>query len=203
MPVEIRSEPSITAEEEMLRAQGYALLARLLAAPPDSRTLEAVRGLSGDGTMLGRAIGALAAIARETELSRARDEYAALFIGVTRGELLPYASFYLTGFLHERPLAVLRGDMIRLGIARAPDVPEPEDHIGALCETMAGLIDGRFGAPVSLTEQRRFFDTHIGCWAPRFFQDLERAEPAVFYRAVGSVGRAFMDIETQAFALAA
>jgi TorA maturation chaperone TorD len=38
-------------------------------------------------------------------------------------------------------------------------------------------------------------------WIGRFFSDLERAEPADFYRRIGALGRTFMDIETQAFAL--
>ena len=45
-----------------------------------------------------------------------------LFIGVGRGELLPFASVYMTGFLNEKPLATLRNDMVTLGVERSPDV---------------------------------------------------------------------------------
>src|SRR3546814_9000572 len=68
---------------------------------------------------------------------------------------------------------------------------------------VAGLIGGSFGAPADLTEQRRFFDTHIGCWAPRFFEDLQGAQSAVLYMPVGTIGRLFMTVETQAFDMAA
>lgn len=196
------AEASI-AEEDKLRAQWYALLARLLSAAPDLATLEAVRGLEGDQTEIGRGIAALAAAARGVTPSAVEEEYFNLFIGIGQGELLPYGSYYLTGFLHEKPLARLRIDMDRLGIARADEVKEPEDHIASLCEMMSGLITGEFGAPIDLVEQRRFFDQHIGCWAPRFFEDLEAAKSAAFYMPVGTIGRVFMAIEAQGFEMAA
>ncbi len=130
-------------------------------------------------------------------------EFNALFIGLGRGELLPYASYYMTGFLNEKPLAVLRNDMARLGITRAENVFEPEDNIASLCEMMAGLITGRFGAPAELQLQKDFFNRHIGPWAEHFFSDLEAAKSSVFYASVGSVGRAFMEIEREAFRMTA
>jgi len=162
-----------------------------------------MRGLQGDESQLGRVIKVLAAAASGTSEETAKQEYFDLFVGLGQGELLPYASYYLTGFLNEKPLARLRGDMARLHIARADDVSEPEDHIAALCEMMAGLITGSFGRPAELAEQRAFFDTHIGCWAPRFFEDLQAAQSAVLYMPVGTIGRLFMAIEAQAFEMAA
>ena len=191
------------SEEDQLRAGWYALLAQLLGREPGDAALAMMRGLSGDESELGQGIKALAAAARGTTAEAAKQEYFDLFIGLGQGELLPYASYYLTGFLNEKPLAGLRGDMARLHIARAEEVSEPEDHIAALCEMMAGLITGDFGEPVSLEEQRRFFDTHIGCWAPRFFEDLQAAQSAVLYMPVGTIGRLFMQIESQAFEMAA
>jgi len=191
------------AEEDQLRAGWYALLAQLLSREPTPQLLDMLRGLQGDDSELGKGIRALAAAARGSTVEGARQEYFDLFIGLGQGELLPYASYYLTGFLHEKPLARLRGDMARLRIARADDVTEPEDHIAALCEMMSGLITGSFGAPADLAEQRRFFDTHIGCWAPRFFEDLQGAQSAVLYMPVGTIGRLFMAIEAQAFEMAA
>ena len=135
--------------EDALRGQVYRLLSRLLAAPPDRAVLDLVSGMEGDDTPLGRGIAALAARAAITSPEAAADEYGDLFIGVGRGELVPFASYYLTGFLNEKPLARLRGEMARLGIARADDVKEPEDHIAALCEMMAGLIEGSFGDPAT------------------------------------------------------
>lgn len=194
------------SEEDRLRADWYMLLAQLLREPPDRSVLSGLRQLEGDDSLLGEAIGALAAAAKATDETKAKREYHDLFIGLGQGELLPYGSYYLTGFLHEKPLAKLRGEMNKLGIRRAEDVKEPEDHIAALCEMMAGLINGTFsqdGEPVELATQRQFFETHIGCWAPRFFEDLEAAQSAAFYMPVGTIGRLFMAVETQAFDMAA
>ena len=185
--------------EDALRAQLYRLLSRLLAAPPDRDLLALVAGMTGDDTPLGRGVHALAERAGEAAPKAVANEYADLFIGIGRGELVPFASYYLTGFLNEKPLARLRGEMAGLGIARAADVKEPEDHIAALCEMMAGLIEGTFGDPAPLAVQRRFFERHLAPWAPRFFEDLEGARAAGLYRPVGTIGSAFMAIEEAAF----
>ncbi|GMG84234.1 hypothetical protein LNKW23_34490 [Paralimibaculum aggregatum] len=178
-------------------------MAALLAHPPNRALLDRVARLSGDETTLGKAVGALSRLARATTEKAAEREFNALFIGLARGELLPYASYYLTGFLNEKPLALLRSDMRRLQITRAPNVYEPEDNIASLCEMMAGLIRGRFGQPAELATQRDFFSAHLGPWAEHFFTDLEGAEGSVFYAPVGSVGRAFMAIEREAFRMGA
>ena len=190
-------------EEDQLRAQCYSLLARLLACAPDRDFLQQIARLKGDETDLGTAINALVGAARAASPSAIEEEYFNLFIGVGHGELVPYASYYLTGFLHEKPLANLRLDMSRLGIARADGVVQPEDNISALCEMMAGMIMGDFGRPVDLPAQHAFFDRHIGSWAPRFFEDLEAAQNAAFYMPVGTIGRLFMSVESEAFNMAA
>lgn len=192
---------SSVAPEDVLRAQVYRLLARFLSAPPSQSDLAAAAALEGDDTDLGRAISTFAHIAGRSEPAQAADEYQDLFIGLPRGELVPFGSYYLTGFLHEKPLAKLRQDMTRLGIARDPAVKETEDHIASLCEMMAGVIDGAFGAPLSPQEQKRFFETHVGCWAPYFFRDLQQAKSSVLYSALGSVGSIFLEIEEGAFRL--
>ncbi|RMD60763.1 MAG: molecular chaperone TorD [Alphaproteobacteria bacterium] len=191
------------AEEDQLRADWYALLARVLSDAPDEATLNLLRGLRGDGSELGRAVHTLAAAARAATPATAEREYFDLFIGIGQGELLPFGSYYLTGFLNEKPLARLRSDMAALGIARADDMKEPEDHIASLCEMMAGMITGAFGTPVDLPRQRDFFERHIASWAPRFFEDLEAARAAVLYMPVGTIGRIFMTIESEAFGMAA
>ena len=188
--------------EDTARARQYQLLARFLAAPPDAGLLDLAAGFAGDESELGRALSELAERAGQTTPEAASREYHDLFIGIGRGELVPYGSYYLTGFLNEKPLAKLRGDMARLGIARADDVKEPEDHIAALCEMMAGLITGAFGAPQNLSAQRAFFDRHIAAWAPVFFEDLEKAKAAWLYVPLGTLGRVFMAIERTAFAMA-
>lgn len=187
--------------EDLLRARQYRLLARFLARPPDETLLQLAAGFEPDDTDLGRALGALAKVAARATIRAAADEYFDLFIGIGRGELVPYASYYRTGFLYERPLARLRADMMRLGIARAQEVKEPEDHVAALCEMMAGLIEGDFGEPLGLAAQRAFFDAHLAPWAGRFFADLGAAKAAVLYAPVGAIGRVFMDIEATAFGM--
>jgi TorA maturation chaperone TorD/DNA-binding transcriptional regulator YdaS (Cro superfamily) len=189
-------------EVDAARAQEYALLATLLARAPDRDLLVRLARLKADASPLGLAHGKLAEAAGGADAARVEREYFDLFLGVGRGELLPYGSYYLTGFLHERPLARLRGDLAEFGIVRAEDQCEPEDHIAILCEVMAGLAGGRFapGEDRHLAE-KQFFDKHLAPWARRFFADLERAEGADFYRAVAALGATFIDIETEAFAL--
>ena len=187
-------------EIEAARAQEYALLAVLLARAPDAALLERIAGLRGDATPLGIAHAALAQAAGEASADRIKFEFFDLFIGVGRGELLPYGSYYLTGFLNERPLARLRADLRSLGIERVEEQHEPEDHAAILCEIMAGLIGGEFSATAE--QQQHVFEKHLAPWIGRFFADLEAAKGADFYRHVGAVGHLFIEIETEAFALA-
>ncbi len=189
-------------ETERLRANVYALLARFLARPPDSATLAEAAGWSGDDTDFGKAVSQLAESAAAADPETIKDEYAALFIGVGRGELLPYGSYYLTGFLNEKPLARLRQSLRELGVERDPAVKDPEDHIAALLDVMVGLILGRFTDGYDLATQKRFFEDHIAPWAGYFFKDLEEAKTADLFKAVGSVGRSFLAIERAAFEMA-
>jgi TorA maturation chaperone TorD len=198
-PVPESARPPQPDELDAARAQEYALLAILLAHAPDAALLARLAQLRGDASPLGVAHAALAEAASRTSLERVEREYFDLFIGVGRGELLPYGSYYLSGFLHERPLARLRAYLRGLGIERADDEPEPEDHAAILCEIMAGIVSGRLPAPPDA--DRELFEHHLAPWLGRFFADLERAEAADFYRHVGVLGRVFFDIETRAFAL--
>ena len=186
-------------EIDAARAQEYALLAALLMRAPDAMLLENLATLRGDPSPLGIAHAALADAAAATTADRVSREYSDLFIGLGRGELLPYGSYYLTGFLHERPLARLRADLARLGIERQEGNIEPEDHVAILCEIMAGLVGGRFDAPPGA--DREFFNKHLAPWIGRFFADLEKAGSADFYRRIGTLGQVFINIETEAFTL--
>ncbi|MEM5473670.1 molecular chaperone TorD family protein [Hoeflea sp. AS60] len=186
-------------EADQLRVNIYKLLARLLREPPDAPLLSILTQMTGDDSELGQAISDLSKAASETGLAASRDEYDVLFIGLGRGILTPFGSYYLTGFMHEKPLARLRDDMRPLGIARSDDVKDPEDHVAALMEMMAGLIEGSFGAAQSVTVQKSFFDRHVGSWTPHFFKDLEACPSARFFRPVGRIGRLFMAIEQGAF----
>lgn len=191
------------SDEDRLRADFYNFLGLLLSGPPDQLLLDQMAGLSGDETDLGQAIQAMARVAKVTKPAAAEREFNALFIGLGRGELLPYASFYLTGFLNEKPLAQLRNDMAARGITRAQNVFEPEDNIASLMEMMAGMIVGRFGDATTLEDQRVFWNKHIGPWAAHFYSDLEAAENSVLYASVGTAGRVFMEIEREAFRMTA
>ncbi len=189
--------------EDRMRADLYNFLRLILSGPPDQILLNQCAGLSGDDTDLGQAIGALARVAKASKPGRVQTEFNALFIGLGRGELLPYASYYLTGFLNEKPLAVLRTDMLAQGMTRAENVFEPEDNIASLMEMMGGMIVGRFREPATLDVQKTFFNKHIAPWAGLFFADLEAAKNSVLYASVASVGKAFMEIEREAFRMTA
>lgn len=181
------------------RARMYLLLARLVLTVPDERLLIDLRQLDGDGSVFGTALRDVAQSADVLDVERIAREHFDLFIGVGRGELLPYASYYLTGFLYERPLVRARQDMRRLGIERGEGISEPEDHIGFLMESMAGIITRRFLAESG--EEKRFFTRHLQPWAEQFFADVSKTETSQFYRAVGRLGLEFMRIEREAFAL--
>ena len=190
---------SETDEIDHLRAAEYGLISLLLGRAPNADTLAKVARLQGDATDLGMAHIELAAAAADLDERTVSQEFFNLFIGLGRGELLPYASYYLTGFLHERPLARVREDLDLLGIERAGPSREPEDHIAILFEVMAGLARGDFEA--DFAAQERFFERHLKPWAARMFADLEMSQSVRFYRAVGRVGRIFMELETEAFTL--
>jgi TorA maturation chaperone TorD len=185
----------------LARASEYRLLASLLGQAPSQAILAQIANIAGDATRLGRVHAALAETARNTDADTLAREYFDLFVGVGRGEILPYASYYLTGFLQERPLAAIRDDMTAIGIERAEHLSEPEDHIAILCEVMAGMASREFD--VELATERRFFERHLKSWAPRFFADLESAASAKFYRNLGSLGWLFLEIEAEGFAMLA
>jgi TorA maturation chaperone TorD len=186
-------------EADAARASEYIFLSTLLLRAPNERLVKRIAGLRADPTPLGLLHAELADVADRIKLEDIELEFFNIFVGIGRGELLPYASYYLTGFLHERPLARLREDLTALGIERAEDMYEPEDHIGILFEVMGGLASKRLPAPEG--SDRKIFEKHLKPWAARFFSDLEHTKSAKFYRAVGRLGRTFMEIEAEAFAL--
>ena len=147
------------ASEDRLRADLYNFIGLMLSGPPDQLLINQCTGLSGDDGELGKAISSLSRVARVSKPKKVESEFNALFVGLGRGELLPYASYYLTGFLNEKPLATLRTDMSARGMTRSPNVFEPEDNIASLMEMMGGMIVGRFTAAASLEAQKTFFQT--------------------------------------------
>ncbi|HEY9081393.1 molecular chaperone TorD family protein [Magnetovibrio sp.] len=199
-----KNDASNLAEEDLLRANGYGLLASLLIAPPSGEVLNIVKAMNGDASPFGQAITELGELARTTTKTDIEDEFTRLFYGHgAGGELHPYASFYLTGFVYDKPLSDLREDLARLGLSRADGISEPEDQIGFLMNAMHDLITGAHGRFMDIEGQKAFFDHHVAPWASRFFKDLEGAENAVFYRPVGIIGQVLMEIESKAFTMAA
>lgn len=188
------------AEEDRARSGTYRLISTLLAGPPDGAVLERLRGIAVDAKDERAVVQAWAALRLAAERTRpeaVEDEFQTLFIGLGRGELVPYGSWYQTGFLMERPLADLRSVLERLGFRRQPGVSEPEDHAAALCGVMSALIDDG----VDHATQREFFSDHIDSWMLRLFRDLQEADSAFFYRSVGALGETFMAIEQRYFAM--
>ena len=167
--------------------QEYALLAALLSCPPSNALLGEIARLqrrrNPTRSRPCRAGRGRSDAVDDREVER---EYFDLFVGLGRGELLPYGSYYLTGFLNERPLSRLRDDLAALGIERVENNFEPEDHAATLCEIMAGLAGGRF--PASPEAQRAFFEKHVAPWMGRLFADIENAASAKFYR-IGRLAR--------------
>ncbi len=190
--------------EDVLRAQYYALLSRLLVQSPDVETLEILADLGADNSAFGTALGNLATIAATTTPETVSEEYTKLFYGFgSGGEVLPYASLYLTGLLYDKPLAALRGDLAEFGIIHSNKNSEPEDHAAYILEIMHHLIMNQAGSSVTYERQQAFFETHIASWMQKLFEDLETADSSVLYVPVGTIGRLFIGIESEAFEMAA
>lgn len=178
------------------RADTYRILSRLFRAAPDAYLLQRLAECGNDEapeSKLTLAWNELADASRGANPVVVDHEFHAMFIGLGRGEVLPYASWYLSGFLLDKPLARLREDLARLGIDRAEDVTESEDHFAALCETMALLVAPEDG--IDLSGQKHFFDRHIQPWAGHFLADVQAANSVDYYRPVARLAQAFFEFE--------
>ena len=189
--------------EEIARAELYGLLARLWIAPPDPELFGqfrvAVTEAPQPGGFLEAPWQALVAAMRATTPEAAASEYDALFGGVGKPEVFLYASYYLAGFLHEKPLALLRTDLAELGLARDDSRGETEDHIAGVFEVMRYLIAGDDAAVSNLERQRRFFRTHVQPWAEQMLDAVAAQPRAVLWREVAAMTRAFVQVEAQGF----
>ena len=192
---------NITNNEDQLRADMYSFLANLLRAEPSAELVGQLTKLESDESPIGKSIKTLSKLASSLDLPTIRDEYVRIFIGVGRGEILPFASYYLTGFLKDKPLAKLRNDMKEIGIELAENVKEPEDHIASLFDMMSGLILGKFSKKFSIGEQKEFFNKHLASWVDLLMRDIESSRIAVFYSPIGTIGREFMEIERSSFSM--
>lgn len=184
------------SHEDALRVGTYSVLGSLMAQPPGRDLLERLASAGGDASSdgIGRAWSELALAAQRARPEDVRQEHNDLFIGVAQGEITPYASWYLTGSLMERPLIDLRRSLKELGVERHSGVKEPEDHAGALLETMALLINA---GDVAFEREKAFFQAHLEPWLKNCFTDLQEARSAVLYRPVGRLGAEFMDLESK------
>ncbi|MCL6416255.1 molecular chaperone TorD family protein [Aestuariirhabdus sp. Z084] len=186
----------VLSDEDHLRAEGYALLGTLLRGALSDELMQLLAGIEIESahSPIEHAYSTLQQSAVHTRVEAARQEYQSLFIGIGRGELLPFGSWYQTGFMMEKPLVKLRQDLQELGFERQQDTHEPEDHVAALCEVMTYLIEAG-----STEQQQRFFRTHMQGWIQRFFDDLQNANNANFYIAVGQLGEALLQAEIDRF----
>jgi len=189
--------------EETARADLYGLLAGLFYGPPSQDLLDAIAQTPSQGEgVLQQAWNDLAATCEEADAQKVRDEYEALFIGVGKPEIMLYASYYLSGFLMEKPLAALRDDLGALALQRSESMPESEDHVSALCEVMRYLIESEDPAQNSLATQKRFFSTHLQPWAGEMCDTIMRHPQAPFYAEVAQLAKHFFEVEMQAFDMA-
>ena len=203
MPESVAAAVNDIAPEDRGRAVLYSFLAKVLYAAPKPDIAETAQYFASDDSKLGRAFNEFLGALKATEEAAAGREYHDLFIGVGRGELLPFGSYYLTGFLNEKPLADLRADLNELGFERAMGVSEPEDHIATLCDVMSQLVVGTADGEFTLYDQDRFFAAHLKPWAGKFFADLKAAKKADLYRTIGRIGEVFMAIEEDGFSMIA
>jgi len=189
--------------EELARAELYGLLARLWLAPPDAELLQqfsvAVTEAPESGGLLEAPWMALVGALRDTTATAAAAEHEALFHGVGKPEVFVYGSFYLAGFLNEKPLAALRTDLAALGLTRDAQALETEDHVAYLFEVMRYLIAGDDVAVCNLEQQRRFFRAHLQPWVEQLCDTVMAHPRAATWRAVAGFTREFMLVETQAF----
>jgi len=198
------SFPATSAlDEELARAELYGLLARLWYAPPDDELLAAFQVAPTEapaaGAFLEEPWRQLVGVARGIGVRAASDEYDALFGGIGKPEVYLFGSHYLSGFLNDKPLARLRGDLERLGLAREQAVPETEDHVACVFEAMRYLIAGDDAAVANLTQQQAFFASHVQPWLPAMCDAVGMHPKAHFYAALATLTRAFIEVEAQGF----
>ncbi len=203
---QVRLSPTPVAQEDLARADMYALIARLLYAP-DEQLLRAIATtdeivVESANAPLAEAWQALASAAQACDAEAVEEEYEKLFIGVGRPEVMLFGSYYLAGFMMEKPLALLRDDLAQMGLARNELVCEPEDHLSALCDVMRYLIIGDESRDAAdLEQQKQFYSRNIQIWYQRFCDAVLESESANFYKHVARLIKVFFNIESESFEL--
>jgi len=186
----------VEQENTLWRAQTYALLATLFVKAPDQALLDNIASIdvTEPNSPMGQQWTQLISACQQADSEALQQEFHDLFIGITRGEILPYGSYYQTGFLMEEPLAELRTDLAKLGLERQQQTKEPEDHIAAVCDVMRLILMAE-GTPIVTAEQ--FFNAHLAAWAERFCDDLANAKSANFYQQVAEFSKVFFGMEAK------
>lgn len=196
---------SSALDEETARAEVYGLLAALYYAPPGPELLAqlrvAVTEAPAAGGFLEEPWRQFVGTVRDLSDEQVANEYDALFGGVGKPEVYLFGSFYLSGFLNEKPLAALRSDLAALGLARDEAMPETEDHFACVCEVMRYLIAGDDVEVANLTQQQKFFSTHVQPWVPAMCEAISAHPKARFYAALAGFTAAFVSVESQGFDL--
>lgn len=189
--------------EETARADLYGLLATLFYAPPPQALLDTIASARAEGEgVLEQAWANLVAACKGASSERIREEYESLFIGVGKPEVMLYGSYYLSGFLMEKPLAELRTDLAAMGLERSEQVVESEDHIASLCEVMRYLIASDDILHANLTTQKKFFGAHLQPWVGEMCAALAAHPATRFYGVIATLAKEFFEVEAQAFDMA-
>ncbi|ELH7812297.1 TorD/DmsD family molecular chaperone [Vibrio harveyi] len=184
-------------QEQTLRTEIYLVLSALFRSAPSEEMIEFLTSLEVEPSesAMQKAWVALQQAAKDSNREALEDEYQDLFIGIGRGEVMPFGSWHMTGAMMEKPLAEIRHDLELLGFERDENVKEPEDHIAALCEVMSMLT----GEEEDL--QQAVFNKHIAPWFNSFAQQLENAESANFYKPAAQLCEAFLTLEQVRFSV--
>lgn len=195
---------SSALDEETARAELYGLISELFYAPARAELLAQLRVAATDAPMTGGFLEEpwrqLVGVARAMDDASIQNEHHTLFGGVGKPEVYLYASHFLTGFLNEKPLAQLRTDLATLGLGRDDaTMPETEDHVSYVFEVMRFLVAGDDVAVSNLTQQAKFFATHVQTWVPALCDALQATPRARFYAALAELTRAFVSVEAQGF----
>lgn len=191
--------------EENARAEIYALLSSLFYQAPSKELLHVIATgsvICNDEPVSDfcQAWRALQQAAAQADAEAVKDEFDAAFIGTGRQPVMLYGSFYVAGFLHEKPLAYLRDDLTKMGLARRGDRHESEDHVSALCDVMRFLVAGDGDTPpAALDLQRDFFRRHLQPWCAQLSAAVISANQTDFYKHVAQLMREFFAVENTAF----
>jgi TorA maturation chaperone TorD len=199
VPVKFEAPRAIEPEDQA-RADYYALLANLFYRAPDARLLQAIAIAEPPSGVLAPAWQRLADASNVVPEDAVREEYDAVFVGVGKPPVMLYGSFYMAGFMMEKPLATLRQNLGELGFVRADSVREPEDHVAAVCDVMRAMILGDLeNKPYTVETQKQFVLTHVKPWIFDCFAAVSAYHQANYYKHVVGFATRFFQVEFEAF----